>query len=218
MTNWLVQSACQCVWYIGIYESYLALKLASDSRVLALVLVSRVQASALALKGPGLGLDLGLWILVLTTTLQKYLLTTMNNKHVANKTGSTIDAKLKEHAVTCFCCNMIVKSIKCQECNLLKMSKLWIYNSWKCPSASADVGGIVIIVERFNSMLWPCFVLWCVCRPLVDLHAQCTLYSEPTLFAWGTLPRLLTQMIIMIKTTISIAPRRNMAKSHYKGT
>jgi len=65
-------------------ESYLALKLALDSRVLALVLVSRVQASALAwkgpvlglgfespglgLKGPGLGLILGLWILALTTT------------------------------------------------------------------------------------------------------------------------------------------------------
>jgi len=38
----------------------LALKLAFESRVLALVLVSRVQASALALKGPRLGLDLGL--------------------------------------------------------------------------------------------------------------------------------------------------------------
>jgi len=62
-------------------ESYLALKLALDSKVLALVLVSRVQASALALKGPGLGLGLGLesaglegpglglWILALTTTL-----------------------------------------------------------------------------------------------------------------------------------------------------
>jgi len=65
-------------------QSYLALKLALDSRVLALVLVSRVQASAsasaLALKGPGLGLGLGLenpglglvlglWILALTTTL-----------------------------------------------------------------------------------------------------------------------------------------------------
>jgi len=43
-------------------ESYLALKLALDSRVLALILVSRVQASAsdLALKGPGLGLGIGL--------------------------------------------------------------------------------------------------------------------------------------------------------------
>jgi len=54
--------------------------LALDSRVLALVLVSRVQA--LAVKGPGLGLGLGLedpglghegsaldlWILALTTT------------------------------------------------------------------------------------------------------------------------------------------------------
>jgi len=67
--------------------SYLALKLAFDSRVLALVLVSRVQASTLALRGPGLGLGvgleslglgledpglglvLGLWILALTTTL-----------------------------------------------------------------------------------------------------------------------------------------------------
>jgi len=49
------------VWYIGIScESYLALKLVFDSRVLAWVLVSRVQASALALKGPVLGLRLGL--------------------------------------------------------------------------------------------------------------------------------------------------------------
>jgi len=93
MTNWLMQSSCQMV-YIGIklWVLYLALKLALDSRVLALVLVSRVQtsasasasASALALKGPGLGLGLGLglegpglglvlgvWILALTTTLAK---------------------------------------------------------------------------------------------------------------------------------------------------
>jgi len=64
-------------------ESHLVLKLALDSRILALVLVSRVQASAL--KGPGLGLGLGLespglglegpglglvlWILALITTL-----------------------------------------------------------------------------------------------------------------------------------------------------
>jgi len=52
----------------------MALKLALDSRVLALVLVTRVQASAL--KGPGLGLGLEgpglglvLFILALTTTL-----------------------------------------------------------------------------------------------------------------------------------------------------
>jgi len=76
-------------------ESYLTLKMVLDSSGLALVLVSRVQASAsaLALKGPGLslgpglecpglglglglglegpdlGLVLGLWILALTTTL-----------------------------------------------------------------------------------------------------------------------------------------------------
>jgi len=53
-----------------------------DSRVLVLVLVSRVLATArawaLALKGPSLGLDLGLedpglglWILALITTLKK---------------------------------------------------------------------------------------------------------------------------------------------------
>jgi len=65
-------------------KSYLALKLALDSRDLALVLVSRVQA--LALKGPSHGLDLGLqypslgleglglWILALTTTLMVRLL------------------------------------------------------------------------------------------------------------------------------------------------
>jgi len=78
-------------------ESYLALKLVLDSRVLALVLVSRVQAStsALTLKGPGLGLGLGLegpglglslglvlglWILALTTTLVLRWVTTREDR------------------------------------------------------------------------------------------------------------------------------------------
>jgi len=73
-------------------ESYLALKLALDSRVLALVLFSRVQGSASALKGPGLGLclegpglegpglGLCLLILALTTTLDVILGILMKSK------------------------------------------------------------------------------------------------------------------------------------------
>jgi len=57
MTNWCNRHVNgHGVWYIALnYESYLALKFALDSRVLALT----KQASAL--KGPGLGLVL--WIL-----------------------------------------------------------------------------------------------------------------------------------------------------------
>jgi len=86
----------------------LALKLALDSRVLALVLVSRVQASAsavalkgpilglrlglespglglgLGLEGPGLGLVLGLCIFALTTTLLKSVTDRLHSRYHAD--------------------------------------------------------------------------------------------------------------------------------------
>jgi len=49
------------------YELYLALKLAFDSRVLALALKGPGLGLGVDLGGPGLGLVL--WILALTTTL-----------------------------------------------------------------------------------------------------------------------------------------------------
>jgi len=91
----------------------LTLKLALDSRVLALVLVSRIQASASALKGPGLGLGLespglglgigfeghglglvfGLWILALTTTLtqiDQFIITPNNFVYETYETHLTL--------------------------------------------------------------------------------------------------------------------------------
>jgi len=62
--------------------------------------------------------------------------TGINKGDITNRNTAT--TKLWEHAVTC--CNMIVKSVKCQDCNLLKMSVTVNirFQQLKMSSASTD--------------------------------------------------------------------------------